>query len=63
MVFKGQRETTRDGILNGWTNYFQSLYAPSENEEFDNEFKCTIENNNTSFLRTNNVHEKHTALF
>ena len=51
MVFNGRRETTPDNILNGWQGYFQSLYTPSDEENFDNEFKTTIDANVRSYLQ------------
>ena len=49
-MFNGSKETTVDGLLNGWRSYFTDLYRFTENPEFDENQKFFIEEKVISLL-------------
>ena len=51
MMFNGVTVRDPTDIANGWANYFEKLYAPSEDSEFDEVHRARTENLYNSYLQ------------
>ena len=58
-MFEGIIEKKPDKILEGWCNYFTSLYMPSNDSNFDDSFKRETERKLNEILLENE--DEHTS--
>ena len=55
MKFNDVMEKDPDKILNGWCEYFRNLYSFSNDNNFDDDFRITVENDVSGYLESSDI--------
>ena len=60
LVANGSTYRTPKEITKVWSDYFQDLYTPKANDNFDDDHKCSVEQSIATMLTASHTNYKHT---